>query len=284
MTNNAIDSNIPIEISKGGTGNSVLTTNSVLVGNGTSPITPLAVGATNTALIGNTGADPVFATVSPATITNGSNGQILIGGGSGLSWQNITAGSNITLTPGSNSLTIASSVTNTSSGASTVSFFAYLTTDRANIFGDGMSINPIPADGVLYNVGSGYNSSQFFFTAPVTGYYCFAVIFAGTPSGNTTSANILLRCTRDPFGSTTRFYTYMTGYSLTDFGTNGAYLSPNSGLAEYQVCGYVEISLVAGDTCDIAVVGKKNAGNFNNAGIKGKSGSTYYTCVMGALL
>ncbi len=44
-------------------------------------------------------------------LTNGTNGQVIIGGGANPAWASITAGSNITLTPGANSLTISSSGT-----------------------------------------------------------------------------------------------------------------------------------------------------------------------------
>ncbi len=51
----------------------------------------------------------VSATELDIALTNGSNGQVLIGGGSNPLWASITAGANITLTPGANSLTIAAS-------------------------------------------------------------------------------------------------------------------------------------------------------------------------------
>lgn len=41
--------------------------------------------------------------------SNGSNGQVIIGGGSAPAWASLTAGTNITLTPGANTLTIAAS-------------------------------------------------------------------------------------------------------------------------------------------------------------------------------
>jgi len=43
-TQNAIGSNIPIEITLGGTGAATLTDHGVLIGSGTGAITPLAVG------------------------------------------------------------------------------------------------------------------------------------------------------------------------------------------------------------------------------------------------
>jgi hypothetical protein len=55
---------VPVQTpSTGGTGRPTLTNHSVLIGAGTNPVTPLAVGATGTALLGVTGADPAFGNV-----------------------------------------------------------------------------------------------------------------------------------------------------------------------------------------------------------------------------
>lgn len=43
------------------------------------------------------------------TLTNGANGEVLIGGGSDPAWALLTAGSGITITPGANSITISAS-------------------------------------------------------------------------------------------------------------------------------------------------------------------------------
>jgi len=63
-TINAIGSNIPIEITKGGTGLATITDHGVLVGSGTGAITPLTVGTDGQVLVGSTGADPVFYTLT----------------------------------------------------------------------------------------------------------------------------------------------------------------------------------------------------------------------------
>jgi len=119
-----------------GSGNTIttsltgLTNHAVLVGAGTATITKLAVGATGLVLTGNTSADPAFAAIgtnsallshgviigqgnAPFVTSNaGTNGQVLMGG-TGLDPQfvSITAGTNITVTPGSLSLTISASQT-----------------------------------------------------------------------------------------------------------------------------------------------------------------------------
>lgn len=61
-----------IPVTDGGTGASSLTDHGVLVGSGTAAVTVLAVGTTNTVLLGSTGADPTWGTVPNAALTNSS--------------------------------------------------------------------------------------------------------------------------------------------------------------------------------------------------------------------
>lgn len=63
-TTNATFTNKPIIPAQGGTGLTTITDNSVLVGSGTSAITPIVVGTNGQVIIGSTAADPVFATLS----------------------------------------------------------------------------------------------------------------------------------------------------------------------------------------------------------------------------
>jgi hypothetical protein len=75
----------PIPVNEGGTGAQTLTDHGVLLGNTTSAITATSAGTDGQLLISATAGAPAFATV--------------------------TAGANITLTPGANSLTIAANAT-----------------------------------------------------------------------------------------------------------------------------------------------------------------------------
>jgi len=68
-TKNAINSNIPIVIAEGGTDAVTLLDNGVLVGNGASTITSLAVGSTGELLTGVTASDPAFDTSLTADFT-----------------------------------------------------------------------------------------------------------------------------------------------------------------------------------------------------------------------
>lgn len=94
-TMNAIGSNKPIEVAFGGQGNATLTNHGVLVGAGTSAITQLSVGTNGQVLLGSTGADPVFATLtssdSSITFTTGAGTLSLQAAAPGIAWSVITA-------------------------------------------------------------------------------------------------------------------------------------------------------------------------------------------------
>lgn len=81
--NNLIDSPFPTTVAKGGTGTTSLTSNGVLYGNGTGAVQALGAATNGQLVIGSTGNAPVVAS--------------------------LTAGSNITITPGAGSISIASS-------------------------------------------------------------------------------------------------------------------------------------------------------------------------------
>ena len=65
-----------LTVANGGTGASTLTDHGVLVGSGTDAITPLTAGTNGQVLVGSTGADPVF-----ATITDGEGIDTTLGAG-----------------------------------------------------------------------------------------------------------------------------------------------------------------------------------------------------------
>ena len=70
ITGNSVALSTPVSVANGGTGDSTLTAHGVLLGEGTSAVVATAVGATNTVLHGNTGADPTFSAIVNADITN----------------------------------------------------------------------------------------------------------------------------------------------------------------------------------------------------------------------
>jgi hypothetical protein len=112
----------PQPVVEGGTGASTLTAHGVLIGEGTSAITPTAVGTTGQVLTGVTGADPVWASpaASSISITGNSGGALtgnaftFTGGTTGLTF----AGAGTTETLGG-TLAIANGGTNATSMATT---------------------------------------------------------------------------------------------------------------------------------------------------------------------
>jgi hypothetical protein len=67
---------IPLPVAKGGTGAATLTDHGILLGSGTSAVTPLGVATNGQIPIGSTGADPTLATITGTanqiTVTNGA--------------------------------------------------------------------------------------------------------------------------------------------------------------------------------------------------------------------
>ena len=93
-TNSAINTESPIEVTKGGTGAATLTDHGILVGSGTGAITPLAVATNGQLIIGATGADPAPASLTSSagsiTVTPSAGGLNLETSGSTLSWSKVT--------------------------------------------------------------------------------------------------------------------------------------------------------------------------------------------------
>jgi hypothetical protein len=126
-TNNCINTTYPISVNTGGTGDTTLTIHGVLIGQGTSPIST-TVGMTGQVLTGTSG-DPNFLSLGTnsgltahsvvlsqgssafTALGNATNGQLIIGStGNDPSLATLTPGSGITITNGSGTITIASSV------------------------------------------------------------------------------------------------------------------------------------------------------------------------------
>src|SRR6185503_17398449 len=100
-TINAIDSNIPIEVTKGGTGSTTLTNHAVLVG-ATTSTTSLSVGSNGQVLVGSSAADPVFATLgssdsSIAYTTGAGTLSLQVAGGGIVSTWTVVTGSSQTI-------------------------------------------------------------------------------------------------------------------------------------------------------------------------------------------
>lgn len=91
-TNNAINSQIPIQVSLGGTGATSFSAGSLLLGSGSSAFGTLGVATNGQIPIGVTGSNPVLATITAGTgivVTNGS-GSITISNASTITWSTVT--------------------------------------------------------------------------------------------------------------------------------------------------------------------------------------------------
>jgi hypothetical protein len=129
-----------------------------------------------------------------------TNGQLLIGNGTGYTLASLTAGSNITITPGAGTISIAS----TASGAA----FNYVTFTRRvtgtgasapNIVGPTAGSNPYStttygsASYVSLDSASGFTASSGRFTVPYTGYYRIDAYFNLVADTSTASVTIYIR-------------------------------------------------------------------------------------------
>ncbi len=143
----------PVEPKQGGTGDTTLTNNGVLIGKGTNPVSSLVAALNGQLVIGNTGNAPSIAGLASA------GGTILITNGAG---------------------TINLDV------ASSPSFLWYLHNSLSNVTGDGTIYNVI-FDTKFFDTSSAFNGETF--TAPANGIYCFGYALYAAPLlvGHTTA-------------------------------------------------------------------------------------------------
>ncbi|QZA59474.1 hypothetical protein [Candidatus Rhabdochlamydia porcellionis] len=186
----------PLTVANGGTGNTTLTANSLLLGNGTSATTSVPVGTNGQLLIGATGAAPAFATLT------------LSGG--------------LTQTPGANSLTLtAPPITITGNGVtvtgSPVSLGGAVTltvaaggTPWINVTGTTQTIS----------TNTGYiadNAAQVVFTLPATAALGDTFYITGKGSAGTAGWQLKQNASQQIF----------FGSSSTTAGTGGSLTSTN---------------------------------------------------------
>jgi hypothetical protein len=216
----------PMPVAEGGTGQITLTNHGVLVGAGTSGITQLSVGATNTVLLGSTGGNPSFGTVPNAALTNSS--------------VTLSNGNNITVTGSPLSL----------GGTATIAVTG-TTTNSVQIGNAGGSLTSLTV-GTNGQVLLGASSSAPSFVTPT----------AGTGLSITTNSTTLAYALSTPVSianggtNATSFVTtdgtvYYNGTSLvtTTTGTAGQVLTSNGvgSAPTYQTLGGASIT-ITGDT------------------------------------
>jgi hypothetical protein len=136
--------------------------------------------------------------------TNGTNGQVLIGGGTAPLWANLTSfGETVIITNGPNSINLESTGGGGGAGG-TLSFFAYQPTNynvppvaaapgysqASYSLGSSVSLtNPVNAGGAFYP-GDGVGTPASF-TAPVRGRYAFSFTSALRQGNDTINSNLI---------------------------------------------------------------------------------------------
>lgn len=246
----------PQPVVEGGTGASTLTAHGVLIGEGTSAITPTAVGTTGQVLTGVTGADPVWASpaASSISITGDSGGALtgaaftFTGGTTGLTF----AGAGSTETLGG-TLAIANGGTNATSMANTDGVVYYDGT-RLVTTAVGTATNVLTSNGagvaptfqapaassisITGNSGGALTGNAFTFTGGTTG-----LTFAGAGTTETLGGTLAIANggTNATSMATTDGVVYYDGTRLvtTTAGTSGQVLTSNgAGVAPtYQAAG-----------------------------------------------
>lgn len=204
----------PQPVDEGGTGASTLTDHGVLVGSGTSAITPLSAATNGQLLIGSTGADPSVA--APTS----SDSLLTVTGGAGTldltANQAVAASSTLTdnlvirgdggsrgVQTSTISVTDNGEMTNTSQPA----FLAHGAATFTNVTGDGTTVTVV-FDNEAFDQNSDYDNTTGTFTAPVTGKYFLegAIGWTGLTSSHTrqitrivTSNGTYFVCFNNPF-------------------------------------------------------------------------------------
>ena len=148
-----------------------------------------------------------------------TNGQLLIGNGSGYTLASLTAGSNVTITPGAGTITIAA--TAPASTFSYVTFTRRVTGTGAsapNIVGPTAGSNPYStsvytgASYVSLDSASGFTASSGRFTVPYTGYYRIDAYFNLVADTSTASVTIYIRKNGSNVLSSKSFSVTSSGY------------------------------------------------------------------------
>jgi hypothetical protein len=149
-----------------------------------------------------------------------TNGQLLIGNGTGYTLASLTAGSNITITPGAGTISIAS----TASGAA----FNYVTFTR-RVTGLGAANAPNvsstsasnPYSTSVYTTASyagldsasGFTASSGRFTVPYTGYYRIDAYFNLDAVGATANVTVFIRRNGSDVLASKSFAVTSSGYN-----------------------------------------------------------------------
>jgi hypothetical protein len=162
-----------------------------------------------------------------------SNGQLLIGNGSGFTLASLTAGSNVTITPGAGTITIAATTGGSSfnyvtftrrlTGANTV---ASLTTKNPFSLGDFPS-----GSWVTLDPSAGFTAATGRFTVPYTGYYRIDAFLNLVGVGGPSNLTVLLRKNGSNVLQTLNFT--VTNASPNDTPVSVSYIDQATAITDY---------------------------------------------------
>jgi hypothetical protein len=300
-TINAIDSNIPIEVAKGGTGAATLTNHGVLVGSGTSAVSALSVGSTGQLLVGTTSSNPAFAasatgdftftsatasqtrtltvsnTDNTAAATSAATVQVTVGGGN--------VGDPVTTYTVTGATSWTDGIDNSSSDSYKIAASTVLgTTDTFVMTTTGYLTMPLNAAFAAYNSGTqssvtgdatvytvqfdseifdqGSNFASNTFTAPVTGKYFLSMTTSYSNLGVAhTTSNTII---------------VTTGNSFTTFVVNGFAISVSGA---FILNGSILVTMTAGDTATVTAMTSGGTKTVNLlGGVGGCLFSGYLAC------
>lgn len=195
------------------------------------------------------------------SLSNGANGQVLIGGGLGPAWASITSTS-LTITPGPNTLDFSYVP-----ALSTAGFCAYLTATTPAVTGDGTEY-PLICNQELFDINGDYTHTTGVFRAPYNGYYNFYtnITFLANATGGYEAVGLLVTPTTRYIGST-----FPTFRKLANFDGN---------IGVTYICS-ISIQMSVGDTIWAAI--QSNLGSLLDR-VYGAAAPNIYTYFCGYLL
>jgi hypothetical protein len=162
----------PITVAEGGTGLTSLTIHDLLLGNGTSNVTLVPPGATNTALVSNgVSSDPSFQTI--VNSLTGTSNQISVSASTGSITLSTPQNINTASSPTFAGLSLTGDQTITVSDSSTTEVLLALTNN-----GSGQAVMSFTADTVTNYIGTNTNGGFYMATAEPIGINSF-LFYAG---------------------------------------------------------------------------------------------------------
>ena len=202
-TNNSINSNIPIEVTKGGTGITTIAQGDILYGSAADTITTLTKNTTATRYLSNTGSsnNPAWAQVN---LANGATSSLPIANG-GTNATSFTQSAGVVVFNGTSLVNYTGpqiDSTGRYTNTSQPTFLVETTTNQSNVTGDATTVSPMLFGTEIIDQGNNFASNTF--TAPVTGRYVFGAVIGRFAKGSSTSQLMTIK-------TTARSYLYYSG-------------------------------------------------------------------------